>query len=91
MDRLERHRQWFARLVTASASCLDPDGGRMKAYLITTGTLFALVALVHVWRIVGEWPRLLTDRWEILEAAIGVAGGALSLWAWRLLRRSARA
>ena len=62
----------------------------MKAYLITTGTLFALVALVHVWRIVGEWPRLLTDRWEILEAAIGVAGGALSLWAWRLLRRSAR-
>ena len=63
----------------------------MKAYLITTGTLFALVAFVHVWRIVGEWPRLLTDRWEILEAAIGVAGGALSLWAWRLLRRSARA
>ena len=35
----------------------------MKAYLITTSTIFALVALVHVWKIFGEWPRLLTDRW----------------------------
>ena len=63
----------------------------MKAYLITTGTLFTLMALVHVWRVIGEWPRLLNDRGEILEAAIGVVAGALCLWAWRLLGRSARA
>jgi hypothetical protein len=59
----------------------------MKAYLMTTGTLFALLALAHLWRIIGEWPRLITDPWEILEAAIGVAAGALCIWAWRLFRR----
>ncbi len=58
----------------------------MKAYLMTTGTLFALLALVHLWRIIGEWPRLITDPGEILEAAIGVAAAALCIWAWRLLR-----
>jgi hypothetical protein len=59
----------------------------MKAYLTVTGSVFALLAVAHVWRIAGEWPRLLNDRGEILEAAIGVAAGALSIWAWRLLRR----
>jgi hypothetical protein len=58
----------------------------MKAYLITTGSLFGLLAAVHVWRIIGEWPRLMTDTGEILEAAIGVVALGLSLWAWRLLR-----
>ena len=63
----------------------------MKAYLITTGSLFGLLALVHMWRIVGQWPRLLHDSGEIIEAGIGVVAVALCLWAWRLLRRSARA
>lgn len=63
----------------------------MKAYLITTGSLFGLLALVHMWRIVGQWPRLLHDSGEIVEAGIGVVALALCLWAWRLLRRSARA
>lgn len=58
----------------------------MKAYLITTGVLFGLLGVAHIWRIIGEWPRLLTDRGEILEAAIGVAAVGLCLWAWRLLR-----
>jgi hypothetical protein len=62
----------------------------MKAYLMTTGSLFALLAVVHIWRIIGEWPRLLNDSGEILEAAIGVAAGALSIWAWRLVRRRGR-
>ncbi len=61
----------------------------MKAYLVTTGTLFALLALVHLWRIIAEWPRLATDPWFILEAAIGVVAAGLGLWAWRLLRLSA--
>ena len=40
----------------------------MKAYLVTTGTLFALLALVHLWRIIAEWPRLATDPWFILRS-----------------------
>lgn len=62
----------------------------MKAYLIATGSLFGLLALVHMWRIVGQWPRLLHDSGEIVEAGIGVIAVALCLWAWRLLRTSAR-
>ena len=63
----------------------------MKVYLITTGSLFGLLALVHTWRIVGQWPRLLHDSGEIVEAGIGVVALALCLWAWRLLRTPARA
>ena len=58
----------------------------MKTYFVTTGILFGLLALVHVWRIIGEWPRLLTDSGEILEAAIGIVAAALCIWAWRLFR-----
>lgn len=61
----------------------------MKPYLITTGTLFALLAAAHVWRVIGEWPRLLNDSGEIIEAGIGILAALLSLWAWRLLRRAA--
>jgi hypothetical protein len=63
----------------------------MKAYLITTGSLFGLLALVHMWRIIGQWPRLLHDSGEIVEAGIGVVALALCFWAWRLLRTPARA
>ncbi|HJQ66580.1 MAG TPA: hypothetical protein VJ816_09400 [Gemmatimonadales bacterium] len=58
----------------------------MKAYLTTTGTLFALLALVHVWRIIQE-PNLGTEPWYIL---ITVAAAALSAWAWRLVRVATR-
>ena len=61
----------------------------MKAYLITTGSLFGLLAAVHIWRIIGEWPRILNDSGEMLEAGIGILAAVLSLWAWRLLRRAA--
>lgn len=62
----------------------------MKTYLITTGSLFAILAIAHVWRVIDEWPALLTNPWADLEAAIGVVAAALSIWAWTLLRRSAR-
>lgn len=58
----------------------------MKAYLITTGTIFALLALAHVLRTIAEWSRLATDPWFSLEGpGIGVVAAALSFWAWRLL------
>jgi hypothetical protein len=55
----------------------------MKAYLISTGGLFGLITLAHLWRIVAEWPRLATDPWYLL---LTVVAAGLCLWAWRLFR-----
>ena len=30
-------------------------GSSMKAYLITTGILFAVITVAHVWEVVDEW------------------------------------
>ena len=57
----------------------------MNAYLITTGTVFGLVTLAHVWRALAEGPRLATDPLFVL---LTLAAAALSFWAWRLLSRS---
>jgi hypothetical protein len=59
----------------------------MKAYLITTGGLFGLITVAHLWRIVDEWPQLATDSWYLL---LTVAAASLSLWAWRLVRLPVR-
>ena len=62
----------------------------MKFYLITTGTLFGLLAMAHLLRTIAERGRLV-DGWFIVEGpGIGVVAGALSFWAFRLLRRSTR-
>ncbi len=61
----------------------------MKAYLLTTGILFALLALAHLMLTLADWPRLATDPWFIVQGpVIGVAAGAICFWAWRLLRAS---
>jgi hypothetical protein len=55
----------------------------MRAYVMTTGAVFALITLAHVLRIVAEGLHLLTEPlWVLLTAATA----ALSIWAWRLLR-----
>ncbi len=59
----------------------------MKAYLISTGGLFGLITLAHLWRIVDEWPRFATDPWYLL---LTITAAVLCLWAWRLLRLSRR-
>jgi hypothetical protein len=59
----------------------------MKAYVITTGSLFGLLAVLHVWRIIEEGPHLATNPWWVL---ITLAAAALAVWAWRLLRLAAR-
>jgi hypothetical protein len=59
----------------------------MKVYVMTTGALFALLTLAHVWRMIEEG-HLVRDPWYLL---ITVATAALSLWAWRVLRVSPRA
>jgi hypothetical protein len=63
----------------------------VKAYLITTGALFGLIAAAHLLRTFAEWSRLGTDPWFYLEGpGLGLVAATLSLWAWRLLRASAR-
>jgi hypothetical protein len=60
----------------------------MKAYLITTGGLFSLVTVLHLWRMLSAEPHLAKDPWYWL---ITLAAAALGAWAWLLLRRSSRA
>jgi hypothetical protein len=54
----------------------------MKAYLITTGTVFALIVLSHVLRFITEGGAV---REPLLWLLTLLAAG-LSFWAWSLLR-----
>ena len=56
----------------------------MRAYVITTGVIFGLLVVAHLWRMVAE-PHFATDPGYIL---ITVAAGLLSVWAGLVLRRS---
>jgi hypothetical protein len=58
----------------------------MRAYLTTTGVLFALLVLAHIWRATTE-PGLTRDPWFLL---FSVLAAALSVWAFSLLRRAPR-
>ena len=59
----------------------------MRAYLLTTGALFAVLALAHVARTIAEASRLRTDPGFIIEGpGIGIVAAVIALWAWRLLR-----
>ena len=63
----------------------------MKSYLITTGTLFALVAVAHLLRTIAEWQRLTTDPGFLIEGpGLGVLAAAIGVWALRLLRAPGR-
>lgn len=59
----------------------------MRAYLATTGSLFALLAVAHLLRTFAESSRFASDPWFILEGpGIGIAAAAICVWAWRLFR-----
>ena len=55
----------------------------MKAYVMTTGVVFGLLTLVHVWRFIEEGASVFKDPWFV---AITAVAAVLSLWALRLLR-----
>jgi len=58
----------------------------MKAYVITTGTLFTLVAFAHLLRTISEWSRLGSDPGFIVEGpGLGLIAAAIGIWAWRLV------
>ena len=56
----------------------------MKAYLLTSGTIFALFAVSHVFITYEQWRRGAPDAWG--PALIAVCGAALAFWAFRLTR-----
>ena len=56
----------------------------MKTYLVTTGTVFGLITLAHLVRIGSEWPH---PGKEPVFVLLTIAAGAMSYWAWHLLRR----
>lgn len=53
----------------------------MRSYLITTGVLFAAIAVAHVFEIIGRHHVYASDV-VVLAVSIG-----LGVWAWSLLRR----
>jgi hypothetical protein len=59
----------------------------MMAYLITTGTVFALIAAAHLARMVAEGSRVAKEPVSLL---LTVLAAALSGWAWWLLARFSR-
>jgi len=59
----------------------------MKAYLITTGTLFGLVVVAHIWRLFEEGAHPMTELPFVL---LTIVAAAMSAWAWTLFARSRR-
>ena len=63
----------------------------MRAYLVISGALFAILALVHVLRLALGWPAEIAGwavpMWVSWIALIVAA--ALSIWAFRLLKTPA--
>jgi hypothetical protein len=54
---------------------------------VTTGTVFSLITLAHIWRMIAEGSDLAADPGYLLLTTVAAA---LGVWAWLLLRRSAR-
>ena len=60
----------------------------MRSYLTISGTIFGLVTLLHLGRLLRHWPVVL-NTWPVplWISAIGlVVAGSLGLWAFRLVR-----
>ena len=55
----------------------------MKAYVLTTGVIFGLVVVAHVWRVLLEGPRMATEPPFIV---ITLLAAGLCIWAWHVLR-----
>jgi hypothetical protein len=59
----------------------------MKAYVMTTGTIFGLIVVAHVLRVIDEGTHLLREpSWVSLT----LAAAALCAWSWRVLGRIPR-
>jgi hypothetical protein len=59
----------------------------MKTYVITTGMLFGVLTLAHLWRVIEEGRALATSPWYV---TVTVLAAALAVWAWRVVKRSSQ-
>ena len=59
----------------------------MKAYLVTTGSVFGLLTVVHIWRMIVESGLATREPWMIV---ITLASAVLCVWAARLFMLSNR-
>jgi len=59
----------------------------MRAYVLTTGVIFALLAVAHLYRIIAESHSLAADPWFLIITAIAAL---LSIWAFTVARRIPR-
>jgi hypothetical protein len=58
----------------------------MNAYLVVSGIIFAVVAVLHAVRLAKRWPAKIggADIPQWVSWAGLVVAGALAYWAWRL-------
>jgi hypothetical protein len=62
----------------------------MKAYVMTTGTVFGLIVAAHIWRLIDEappWSRTLRTSSQLLPQPRYVSGRVASLWVGRARER----
>jgi len=55
----------------------------MKAYILTTGIIFGLITIAHVWRVIVEDMNLAKEPSFVLMTLLTAA---LSGWAWKAYR-----
>jgi hypothetical protein len=55
----------------------------MKAYVVTTGTVFTLILAAHIWRAIAEGASLAKNPIFIVTTALAAA---LAAWSWRVLK-----
>ena len=56
----------------------------MRTYVVTTGAIFGLLVIAHIWRIVVE-PGIAREPYFIISTLLA---GAFTLWSLTLVRRS---
>ena len=59
----------------------------MKAYLVVTGSLFGLIAIAHLLRLLVEGRPLSDTSFLAENVGLFLICGGLAVWALRLLRR----
>lgn len=60
----------------------------MRAYVITSGTIFALIVAAHILRAIAEWSHVMHEPFFILMT---ISAAALSAWAFSVVRSAGRA
>jgi hypothetical protein len=55
----------------------------MKAYVTTTGTLFALLVVAHIARALAEGPSIIKNPIFVVTT---IVGATMVIWAWRVRR-----